>query len=162
MSAKQNSRLCGAVILPAALMVITVIYLIDALRKVRPLEEGTAGPAFFPIVISIVMIVALLSLVWNGWRKIGSPEKEGNAVEAVALAEPIKVVFLTAGYIAVFKPAGYFLSTAAYVLALLLVFRFKARNVFVNIFWAVIIAGVCFVLFSQIFQIRLPTLGWII
>ena len=162
MNTKKRHRIGGAVILPTTLSVITVIYLIEALRNVRPLEEGTAGPSFFPIVISIVMLFALLQLLWSGWRKIGLSEEKGDNTEPVKFAEPIKVVLLTAGYIALFKPAGYFLSTLVYVLALLFVFRFKARNVFVNIFWAIIIAGIGFVLFAEIFQIRLPTLGWII
>ena len=163
MSTKKNSRFGGAVILPATLIVVTVIYLIEAIRNVRPLEEGTAGPSFFPIVISVVMLIALSQLLWSGWRQTESTEGEkDDGEEPVSLAAPVKVVILTAAYIALFKPVGYFISTALYVLALLYVFRFKGRHPLMNVFWAVVIAGLCFVLFSEIFQIRLPKLGEII
>lgn len=144
--------------LPAILIVVTVGYMIEGLRTLQPFQEGTAGPSFFPIVVSVVMLVALASVCRDGLRRTGPKEKE----ELAALAEPLKVVLLTAIYIAMFRPAGYFLSTAAYVLSLLFVFRFKARNMFVNVLWAVLIAGACFVLFSEVFQIRLPKLGGII
>ncbi len=160
MNAKKNNRLSGAVILPATLILVTLIYLIEAIRNVRPLEEGTAGPSFFPIVISVVMLAALLPLLWSGWRRTDTSEAAES--EPISFAAPVKVVILTAGYIALFKPIGYFISTALYVLALLYVFRFKGRSPLINVFWAVVIAGLCFVLFSEIFQIRLPKLGEII
>lgn len=156
MNEKPKTALGGEVVLPVVLIVVTVAYLIEALRTLRPFQEGTAGPSFFPIVISAVMLAALASLLWSSLK---GRKKKG---EAVALAEPIKVVLVTVGYIALFQPVGYFLSTTAYVLALLYVFRFKARNVFVTVLWALLIAGACFVLFSEIFRIRLPKLGGII
>ena len=162
MSTKKDKRFGGAVILPATLIVVTVIYLIEAIRNVRPLEEGTAGPSFFPIVISVVMLVALLQLLWNGWRQAGTEEAKEDDGEPINLAAPVKIVILTAAYIALFKPVGYFISTALYVLALLYVFDFKGKHPLMNVFWAVVIAGLCFVLFSEIFQIRLPKLGEII
>lgn len=158
MDEKHKVRFGGQVVLPAILVVVTVIYLIEGLRTMRPFEEGTAGPSFFPIVIAVIMIVALASILWRDLRPAGQSEK----TEPVALAEPIKVVVLTIGYIALFKPVGYFISTAMYVLALLYVFRFKAKNPFVTVLWAVLIAGACFVLFSEVFQIRLPKLGGVI
>ncbi len=161
-NAKKNSRLSSAVILPATLILVTVVYLIEAIRNVRPLEEGTAGPSFFPIVVSVVMLAALLPLLWSGWRKTAPSEEKTDEKEPVSMAAPVKVVLLTAAYIALFKPVGYFISSALYVLALLYVFRFKGRHPLMNVFWAVVIAGLCFVLFSEIFQIRLPKLGEII
>ncbi len=162
MNEKNSGRFRGAVALPLILIIITGIYLAEALRSMRPFEEGTAGPSFFPIVVSIVMIAALAPLLWKALRGNESDKQDEKSTAVVAIAEPVKVVLLTIGYIAAFKPAGYFISTAVYVLALLYVFKFKGRKPFVNVFWAVLIAGVCFLLFSEIFQIRLPKLGGII
>jgi len=153
---KPKSTLGGNLVLPAILIVVTVAYLIEALRTLRPFQEGTAGPSFFPIVISVIMLAALVSVVWSGLKS------QNKKAETVAVAQPIKVVVVTIVYIAIFQPAGYFLSTTAYVLALLYVFGFKARNVFITVLWSVLIAGSCFLLFSEIFRIRLPKLGGII
>jgi putative tricarboxylic transport membrane protein len=155
---KPKAGLGGEFVLPAILIVVTAVYLIEGMRTLRPFQEGTAGPSFFPIVVSVIMIVALGSVMWGAWRRTGRREEAAPA----ALAEPIKVVLVTAVYIALFRPAGYFVSTALYVLALLYVFRFKARHAWVNLVWAVLISGACFVLFSEVFRIRLPKLGGII
>lgn len=158
MNEEKKSRFGGEVVLPAVLIVVALVYLVEGVRTLESFQEGTAGPSFFPIVISIIMIAALTSVLWNGLRGTARREK----TEPVAFAEPIKVVLLTIGYIILFKPAGYFLSTTAYVFVLLYVFKFKARNIFVSMLWSVLIAGICFVLFSKIFQIRLPALYGII
>ena len=163
MNDNTRPRNGGAVILPIVLIVFTAAYLFEAVRTLRPVEEGTAGPSFFPIVIAVIMLVALVPVLVQGLRATKAPAGGADAPDTPASwREPVLVVLLTVGYIALFKPAGYFLSTAAYVLTLLHVFRFKGRNMFVNLFWAVLIAGACFLLFSEIFQIRLPKLGGII
>lgn len=154
MNDKQSRRFAGAVILPAVLAVVTVAYLIEAMLTLRPIQEGTAGPSFFPIVISAVMLIALAAVVRREWRKAA----EGRPAPWTALGAPLKVVVVTAVYIAAFQPLGYFISTALYVLALLLVFRFKGRGAWVSVVWAVVISGACWLLFAQVFQIRLPRL----
>lgn len=161
MNGAKKSRFGAAVVLPVVLIVVTVVYLFEALRTMGPLEEGTGGPSFFPVVVSVIMLIALVPVLLKGLRA-APPADADTPARPIDYAAPVQVVLATVVYIALFKPAGYFLSTALYVLALLFVFRFKGRNRFVNLLWAVLIAGGCFLLFSEIFQIRLPKLGGII
>jgi len=155
---QKKSWLDGEIVLPVVLLAVTAAYLAEAMLTLEPSQEGTAGPSFFPIVISAVMIVALVSVLWRGLRSATAGGGAGLAV----LAGPAKVALLTVGYILLFKPAGYFVSTTVYVFALLYVFRFKSGNILLSVLWSVLIAGGCFVLFAKVFQIRLPALYGVI
>lgn len=141
----------GRIVLPVVLLVATTVYLIGSFRIAAPYEDQGVGAGFFPIVLSVVMYGALLFVLWQGLK-----EARGAPLERLRLVPPIKVLLLTALYIALFQPVGYFIATTLYVYALFFVFDFGSRSHVKRLAAAIAIAIAFFLLFETAFQVRLP------
>jgi putative tricarboxylic transport membrane protein len=143
----RDSRL----ILPFVLFVITTIYLFSAFQITPQVDEGLVGPSFIPVLASLLMYIALGFVV----REI-LLERKNQKEEKQSIWVLTQMVIATAVYILVFKIFGYLISTFVYVYVLLYVFDLKESNQFKRVLYSAIIAGVFYVLYSVIFQVRLP------
>ena len=141
----------GRIILPVVLLILTTVYLVSALQIASPYEDEGVGPSFFPIVLSLVMYGALAAVLVQGLR--ATRVSEGAKLR---LKDPTKVVVLTAAYVALFVPLGYFIATTLYVWSLFFVFNFGSRNHLWRIVAAVVIALAGWLLFDAAFGVRLP------
>lgn len=149
------------VVLPVALLGATTVYLAAAFRISTTFSAGPVDASFMPKLIAGLMYLALL-LVLRDALKRRSAAGEEAAGAAAPLVAPALVVALTAVYVAVFKTAGYTLSTLPYVYLLFYVFRFEEKSQLKRIAYAVAITAVFYGLFAGIFDIRLPTAGEIL
>lgn len=140
----------GRIVLPVVLLVLTTAYLLNALGITTAYDDAGVGPSFFPVVLSVVMYAALLAVLFQAVR-----EPRGAAAP-LRLKDPTKVVLLTAAYIALFRPLGYFIATTLYVWSLFLVFDFGSRNHFWRVAGAILIAIAAWLLFDVAFGVRLP------
>lgn len=156
MSERQARRalLDARILLPIVLLIVTMAYLRAALNIHSAYEDEGVGPSFFPIVIVCIMVPAL------GWILARNVEtvRAGVAGELHRLADPAKVVALTALYVALFTPLGYFLATLLYVLGLFFVFDLGTRNPLRMAGTALALAVLGWGLFRLAFGVRLPTL----
>jgi len=112
------------ILLPIVLLVATAAYLWAALGIHSAYEDEGVGPSFFPIVIVCIMAPALLWILAQGVRTVRADVRG----ESHRMADPAKIVALTALYVALFVPLGYFVATLLYVLGLFLVFDLGTRN----------------------------------
>jgi hypothetical protein len=140
----------GRIVLPVVRFVVPTAYLLNALQVTTAYEDEGVGPAFFPGVLAVVMYGALAAVLWQGLR---APR---DAAAPLRLKDPVKVVLLTAVYIALFRPLGYFIATTLYVWSLFFVFEFGSRNQVWKVVSAVLIAVAAWLLFDVAFGIRLP------
>lgn len=140
----------GRIVLPVVLFVVTTAYLLNALQVTTAYEDEGVGPSFFPVVLAVVMYGALAAVLLQGLR---APRE---AAAPLRLKDPVKVVLLTAVYIALFRPLGYFIATTFYVWSLFFVFEFGSRNQVWKVVSAVLIAIAAWLLFDVAFGIRLP------
>lgn len=153
MRAGSRSWLDARIVLPVVLIVLTTVYLVGAFDIAAPYEDEGVGAAFFPIVLAIVMYAALAVVLVQGIRDAGV-----TAPTILRLGPPAKVVLLTAIYVALFRPIGYFASTIIYVYALFFVFNFGSANHLKRLAAAVAVAVAFFLLFETGFGVRLPTI----
>lgn len=147
----------GRIILPVVLLIVTTVYLIEALRTAPPIEDGIVSVSFFPIIITIVMYIASFVVLRNGLI-----ERKSVASGQFTLIKPLKVVILTGIYIGLFKPIGYIFSTILYVFSLMLVFEATKKSNLKRLIIAIIITILVFLLFEKIFRVRVPKLGGLI
>ncbi|WP_146589982.1 tripartite tricarboxylate transporter TctB family protein [Puniceibacterium confluentis] len=133
-------------------LAVSVGYLVTALSLGSPIAEGTLTPAFFPILVGGAAILFCSILIVQALR--AAPET-GPADEVRSYAH-VWVVVAIFFYILAFKPLGYFLSSGLFVFALILLFSKFEKMVLKAIISAVIV-GVAFVMFQQLFGVRLPT-----
>jgi len=140
----------GRITLPVVLFVVTTAYLINALQVTTAYDDEGVGPTFFPVVLSVVMYCALAAVLFQALR---APR---GAATPLRLKDPVKIVLLTAAYIVLFRPLGYFIATTLYVWSLFLVFDFGSRNQIWKVASAVAIAVAAWLLFDVAFGVRLP------
>ncbi|WP_157956776.1 tripartite tricarboxylate transporter TctB family protein [Salinicola halimionae] len=173
----RRASLSGEFFVPAALSVITLIYLVSAIQLGPPMKDGNMTASFFPIATAILMLVALIVAMVHALRgKTERSEKETAEKETAADAESgdeesagrqyiglsagaIGVIVLTAGYLLAFDLIGYFVATFVYVLLLSGLFGGGFREKWATkLIAAIVITAAGYLLFEVVFQVRLPTL----
>ena len=142
------------ILLPVVLLVVTTTYLLGALSIASPYQDAGVGPSFFPILLACVMYPAIAFVLIDGVRAV----RAGHEAERHRLRDPAKVAALTALYVALFEPLGYFAATTLYVFGLFFVFDVGTRNHAKRALVALAIAFAGYLLFREAFGIRLPTL----
>lgn len=147
----------GRFVLPAALAVVTTIYLIDAIQLGPPMKGGNMTPAFFPITVAIITLIALACAMWQAIRTISTEIEPEDRPRGGISPKAVIVSLITAAYLAAFDVAGYFVATFIYVLLLSVVFGGHHGWPF-KILAAAVITALGFALFELVFQVRLPTL----
>ncbi|WP_303441516.1 tripartite tricarboxylate transporter TctB family protein [Salipiger sp. 1_MG-2023] len=134
-------------------LAVSVGYLVTALSLGAPIAESGLTPAFFPILVGAAAIVFCSVLILQALRDRPEPAPE-DAIRSYTHLWVVVAIFL---YIVAFKPLGYFLSSSLFVFALILLFSNFEKLVLKAII-SVAIVGVAFVMFQQLFGVRLPTL----
>ncbi|MDH4573974.1 tripartite tricarboxylate transporter TctB family protein [Salinicola acroporae] len=147
----------GRLVVPCALAIITLIYLVDALQLGPPMRNGNMTPSFFPIVISVVTLAALAVAIAQAYRSLCRPSESEEAEPQGVSSKAIVVALITAAYLFAFDLIGYVISTLAYVFLMTLVFGGR-QGLIAKLVGTVIITALGFALFELVFNVRLPTL----
>ncbi|WP_110649912.1 tripartite tricarboxylate transporter TctB family protein [Salinicola peritrichatus] len=147
----------GRFVVPAVLTIVTVVYLIEAIRIGPPMKGGNMTPAFFPIAIAIVTLIALACAMVQAIRGMATQAESEDRPRGGISAKALAVTLITAAYLAAFDVAGYFVATFFYVLLLSVIFGGRRGWPF-KLLAAVVITALGFGLFELVFQVRLPTL----
>ncbi|WP_245602910.1 tripartite tricarboxylate transporter TctB family protein [Leisingera methylohalidivorans] len=134
-------------------LAVSVGYLVTALSLGAPIAENGLTPAFFPILVGGAAIVFCSILIVQALRA----EPEVAPVDEMPRYTHVWVVVAIFFYIVAFKPLGYFLSSGLFVFALILLFS-KFEKLVLKAIISAAIVGVAFVMFQQLFGVRLPTL----
>lgn len=167
MSTKRFA-LDGEFYVPAGLAIITVVYLISAIQLGPPMKDGNMTASFFPILTSVVMLIALVCAMVQALARKSSDGSEDEATAETSRTSKryagislgaIGVVLLTAGYLLAFDLIGYFVSTFFYVLLLHGLFSGSIKkNWLMKLVATLLITAAGYLLFEVFFQVRLPTL----
>lgn len=149
------------IVFPLCLLVVTTIYLAATFQISTSFDSGFVTSAFTPRVVAAIMYVALLFVLRDAVRRRSSQD-DGEEGPETGWAEPVWVVALTCAYIAAFRHLGYVLSTFLYVYLLFHVFRFEEKGLPKRILYAAAITAVFYILFAELFGVRLPKAGGIL
>ncbi|WP_255731235.1 tripartite tricarboxylate transporter TctB family protein [Phaeobacter sp. B1627] len=146
-------------------LAVSAGYLVTALRLGAPIAESGLTPAFFPILVGGAAIVFCSILILQALRAEreapakGAPDEEQDEApenEAQGYTH-VWVVVAIFFYIVAFRPLGYFISSGLFVFALILLFSNVEKLILKGVITAAIV-GVAYVMFQQLFGVRLPTL----
>ncbi len=143
----------SAVLFPVFLLILTTIYLAEAL-SIRSQFGGDTivGPRFMPILMAIIMYVALVVVL------VGELRRDEEASSSGSFLRPLLVVVATGVYIALFRPLGYVPATLGFVIALFLIFDFERRRPAFFALYVILVTAIFYGLFAGIFGVRLPPL----
>jgi putative tricarboxylic transport membrane protein len=146
-------------------LAVSVGYLVTALSLGAPVAENGLTPAFFPILVGGAAIVFCSILILQALR--ASSDAKSAKSETKSDTDPatpeirnythLWVVVAIFFYILGFKPLGYFLSSGLFVFALILLFS-KFDKLLLKALISAAIVGTAYLMFQQLFGVRLPTL----
>lgn len=148
----------------ALLLALTLIYA-SGISSIRSLfAEGFVSTQFLPQVLVAIALVAILAIAWRDERAAKQASEDDNPVSQSpgALGKPFLLFVAILGYIAVFRPLGFFFSTIALSLCCLWLFNYasEARTILHRIGRCLLIAtfitGLAYMLFAVAFGARLP------
>jgi hypothetical protein len=143
------------------LLVLNTGYFIEALRLPTPFERGEPGPAFVPLLLSVILFVAAGRILIGelAARAPRAPEEEGLSWKPFLLAG------FTAGFVAGFEAGGYWVATLAYTFAVAALFELERtrRPLRILAVAAAISSGVTVLghlFFVRLFDLYLPEGAW--
>ena len=141
----------SAVLFPVFLLILTTIYLAEALSIRSQFGDDTiVGPRFMPILMAIIMYLALVVVL------VGELRQDSEVSSSGSFFRPLLVVVATGIYIAVFRPLGYMPATLGFVVALFLIFDFERKRPVFFALYAIAVTAMFYGLFAGIFGVRLP------
>ncbi|WP_323764388.1 tripartite tricarboxylate transporter TctB family protein [Marinovum sp.] len=132
---------------------MSVGYLISALSLGAPISESGLTPSFFPILVGAAAILFAAVLILQQLRATSAPEEEAAPANYTHLWVAVAIFV----YILGFKPLGYFLSSYLFVLALIVIFS-SFEKLLIKLVISAAIVGIAYLMFQQLFGVRLPTL----
>ena len=138
-------------------LAVSVGYLVTALSLGAPIADNGLTPAFFPILVGCAAIVFCSILIVQALRVPPKAAPQTDAADEERSYTHVWVVVAIFFYIVAFRTLGYFLSSGLFVFALILLFS-KFEKLVLKAVISAAIVGVAFVMFQQLFGVRLPTL----
>lgn len=154
----------GAAIFHGLLALLALGYLLGSISMGVPINNGQLTPSFFPFIVGA--LVSCLCM-WQWAAEIFSSRKDAvsavteenslGASYAIWRKPEVKLIAVTAVYVLSFTTAGYWLSTLLYVYAVMLLFA-GLKKWLIKGFISLVITALGYLLFSQLFNVRLPLL----
>ena len=155
-------------IFPFFILVVSVIYLVEAISMGAPVVDQSIRPSFVPQVLGVLSTLFSLILTIKAVRqplkpdaKAQAPASDTEGAEGADDASSTKPAVLTiiaiSIYIGLFTTLGYVLSSLVFVFAIVVIFSAPDKWLSKLATSAAIVAF-GYIVFEQLFGVRLPTL----
>jgi putative tricarboxylic transport membrane protein len=154
----RNGRLSDDdVVAGGAMFVFAIAYLVAAFAIPESSFENTpVGPKAVPIAIGVALAAASLALAIRGfvWGRSSRDAASGDEAPPQDLRKLGVVALMLLGYILIFVPLGYAMSTFLFMLA---VTTYLDREHWMrNLVYAVVFSVVVYSIFVYVFGVQLP------
>lgn len=144
--------------------VFSLAYLAIALQiPLSSLSAAGVGPRVFPIAIGVALALASLALLVKGLREApgdegGDPAEPVEEEDDTLAQSPTRlgvIIALLFGYILLFVPLGYMISTFLFVSAITM--YLDSRHWIRNLVYAILFPLVVYLVFTELLRVTLPT-----
>ncbi|GAB3480179.1 tripartite tricarboxylate transporter TctB family protein [Marinomonas epiphytica] len=144
------------------LIALSFGYLITAIRLGAPVVDNRPEPSFFPIIVGALACIFSLILITRKFQSIKQEmPTESRLDKQVQESSENKAPLLIMGaiflYIIAFSYIGYFISSYLFVLSVILIFS-SMTKVIQKAMISLIIVFLGYLIFEQVFGVRLPAL----
>ena len=158
MRLSRNGRLSDDdVVAGGAMFVFAIAYLVAAFAIPEPsFENAVVGPKAVPLAIGVALVAASLALAIRGfvWGRSEQDAASGETAPPQDLRKLGVVALLLLGYILIFVPLGYALSTFLFMLAAT---TYLDREHWIrNLVYAIVFSVVVYSIFVYVFGVQLP------
>ena len=154
---RDGRRVGSDVVAGGFMFVFAVAYLVVAFTIPKPsFENAVVGPRAVPIAIGVALAAASLALAIRGfvWGRSERDIASGDETPPQDLRKLGVVALLLLGYILIFVPLGYAISTFLFMLA---VTTYLAREHWMrNLIYALVFSAVVYSIFVYVFGVQLP------
>lgn len=97
------------------LIILDVGYFAQAMSLPRPFQLGEPGPAFLPIILSLILFVSCVRILWQELADTVSEEDAKEVDRSVKIApRSIVLILATVLFVWAFAPLGYWIATFLY------------------------------------------------
>lgn len=143
--------------------VFSLAYLAMALQiPPSPFSATLVGPRVFPIAIGAALALASLALLVKDLREApsnegGEPEEPVEEEDDTPAQSPTRLgvaIALLFGYILLFVPLGYAISTFLFVLAITM--YLDSQHWVRNLVYAILFPIIVYLVFTELLQVTLP------
>jgi putative tricarboxylic transport membrane protein len=160
----KNAKLyvCTAVLTPAVILVVLLIYGIMALQLSPPMLAHQAQESFFPLVIAVVGLPIAAGLLYDGIKErrktIAAMTAEERCVKTdyKKFKKPFIIGLLTLLFIIGFAPLGYFIASPLYIFFFMLIYDDKPQQIIRKIIYTILICAFVYALYTYLFAIQFP------
>ena len=142
-------------LVPVIFIVFSVVYLYGILNIDDSFDEGFFGIKFIPFVVFFLLI--LFSLI--DFYKSRKSEVVFE-IQNIKFKSIFVVALSTLIYVFVFDVVGYVIATPFYVMALCYCFKEESFNIFYYAAVSFLTTLAFSILFSFVFNVRLPSISW--
>ncbi|SFG53335.1 tripartite tricarboxylate transporter TctB family protein [Neptunomonas qingdaonensis] len=149
--------LCKKLIFQLLILAVSIGYLITAINLGSPIVEGSIQPSFFPLILGSFAVLFSGVLFYNEFsavKRSGLTETDSAGEKQFSVPIIIVSIFI---YIIAFSTVGYFISSALFVFAIILVFSSKGKYA-QKAAISIVIVTLGYIVFEQLFGVRLPAL----
>ncbi len=153
----QKKESNGKILFHLFLLVVSGGYLLTAFSLGAPVVDAQLRPSFFPILIGLLAVAFSAVLLSREIRE--GKESRPSANQAAASGDRLSYMIIgaTALYILLFSLIGYVISSVLYVFAIMLIFSNRDKWL-QKLAISIVIVGLGYLVFEQIFGVRLPAL----
>lgn len=154
----------GQALFAVFLLVLSVGYFAEALTLPTPFERGEPGPAFLPLILSLVLFVSAGRILIAEMRGAGDRSEEGAPAGGLS-AKPVILAVITGAFIYAFEPLGYWIATLLYTFAVAVLFEFDRGKPALKVLAMAAAVSACitvigWLFFVTLFDLFLPTGDW--
>ena len=150
----MNKYLKKEVITPIIVILIFVLYIVEALKLSAPIVDGIPQETFFPLIIFVIGFIAAASLLFSAVKKASTctEVKEKKAFNY----KPILIMVATAILILLFDVLGYSIVAPIYVFTMMMIYDDKPQHIVKKIIFSIIVALFIYALYTYVFGINFP------
>lgn len=141
----------------------SVGYLLTAVNLGMPLYNNRLEPSFFPLLVGFFAVIFSTVLLFKEIvlikqkTKLSQSRKEEKMMSNKTEYAPLLIILSIFVYILAFSIAGYFISSFLFVLSIIVIFS-SLEKIIQKLLISITIVFVGYLLFEQIFGVRLPAL----
>jgi len=154
----KKDKFNGTIIMPIIFIILSIIYVTEAIRMSPPIEQGEISFTFFPLVIGILFFILNIMSLNKGLKDLNKEIKGEKYLvfQWQSIKKFIVAVALIGIYVCIFKPIGYFISSILLVFGLMLVFKDKNQNNVKLLIFSIVITILIYYFYEKMFGVRLP------
>lgn len=146
------------------LFFLSVGYFVIAINLGAPFINNGLQPSSFPLLVGLfammfssILLYREVKLMKSKASSLEDDTQTDNALSGKGRFAPLAVMLSIFLYILLFSPLGYFFSSILFVLSIIIIFS-SLEKVLQKIVISTIIVSFGYLVFEQMFGVRLPTL----